>query len=832
MEAYVSGTAGMAAIIQGLNAELYYADKRDYLCITSQAAKQIFSAKDDTIILRDSEKKEVLNKLAKETNKSTSLMLLLTILDTETDNSSKIMLAKYLEELFTKDVNAYDYVCNIIFTRPLPSDEFKLFPKSLISETNKTYSLINLILECQSKIKESHSVFDSLCNKYGLEEKLVSLIEGKLVNASFFYTIASNQACDKFLNKIHFMLLSDLKSTGMSDLINFTSSFKTQFKPFIHNVKERLVKVDHFDSHDIQSEKSKYEHKVKKPSNSEAFENARTQLKSIKNKLRSKHITSAKKMARELINSQVSNGSSQFAAQSLCQLSEFAKNLKFYDLQLEWALEAAKVAPLDYRTYGHVADSYINLEDYIGAQKYFELCLKADDDNRIYGLTGLARIERSRYNLSAALIHADQAIEECGKDFVPYLIKAELLRDQHRYSESEEIYNIVCKNFPEEVIPHCGKAAVLADQKQFEDAEKTYKFALNNYSKPEEQCKILSGLGFLVARLGRFAESYKFLDESIALASYEDIVPLASKATVLQMEGRFKESEKLLLSMSNRTSLYSAVVEQLLSLYLKTHELKKAETLYNNAPTSIKNSETVQIRYSQLLKQQNKFDLALEVIDKLRSSKPMYTTAMNARASIFKEMGQFKSALIQYKEVLKVNKYDRTASFGIESVSFILDGQSEIINPIDAVENDSLITIEDYQSVGNLALLKLARGEAKAAKILLQKVCNSNFSSLNYNYSPALSLASLMLNQKAAALKAIKKPMNIIAYVQKALVLGEQGNKMQLLNSLNKLDDYLPDFSLKILEMIKDKYLKAANDEYISSDEIYQEQLKNMLIAA
>ena len=45
------------------------------------------------------------------------------------------------------------------------------------------------------------------------------------------------------------------------------------------------------------------------------------------------------------------------------------KNL--YEIQLEWALRATEVAPLDYRTFGHVADAYLNLENILDAEKTF-----------------------------------------------------------------------------------------------------------------------------------------------------------------------------------------------------------------------------------------------------------------------------------------------------------------------------------------------------------------------------------------------------------------------------------------------------------------------------
>ncbi|MFT5759686.1 MAG: tetratricopeptide (TPR) repeat protein, partial [Alteromonadaceae bacterium] len=741
-------------------------------------------------------------------------------------------LAEHLNTLFTKDIEVYEYVCNVIFTRPLPANSIQSIPSSVLPENAKVYDLLKSLFVCQIKIKECHDLFTSICTRRGLKPLQSSYVEGLLVNQGFFYNFASQQADSTFLNKIHFLLLSKLKIAKIEDFVHFAGCIKTDFKTLVNFHSTSKTNFPRVNDIEEKEDKIKYEAKVKKPSNRDAYKRVTTQLAEIKKKLREQQILPAKRMADGLITSQVRDGGSEFAALSLCQLSEYAKNLNLFELQLEWALKATTVAPLDYRTFGHVADAYINLEQIDEARKNFETCLQAHDDNRIYGLSGLARIERSRSNLPEAIEYIETAIKECGKDHVPYLIKAELLRDQHKYEESEKIYNFVCREFPEFPIGLCGKAAVLAEQKKFEDAEATYKLALQNYPKNDDKVMTLSGLGFLVARLGRFKESYKLLDESISLSTYENIIPHTSKARVLQMEGRLKDSEKQLKLLLNGRTQFVEVVEQLLELYLKTNQLEKAQKLYAKMEPTVKQSDLVQIRYSQLLKQQNKFEDALQIIDKIRAKKPRYTLAMNERAAIFKTEGKYNQATTQYREVLKINKFDRTANFGIQVINHIFNRNVKLDNLITNSDIDNPKTIDDYQTIGNIGLLKLSKGEIKEGKKLLLQSYNSNFKSLQSKFDAGLSLASLMLNQKGAALKPVKKPMSIIGSIQKTIVYGEQGKTAQVVNSLNNLNEHVPPFSARIIEMISQKYASAANDDRISQDDIYKEQLKNMLLAA
>jgi hypothetical protein len=141
-------------------------------------------------------------------------------------------------------------------------------------------------------------------------------------------------------------------------------------------------------------------------------------------------------------------------------------------------------------------------------------------------------------------------------------------------------------------------------------------------------------------------------------------------------------------------------------------------------------------------------------------------------------------------------------------------------------------TIEDYQTIGNIGLLKLAKGELKEGKKLLLQSYNCEFKSLKTKFDSGLSLASLMLHQTNAALKPIKRPKTAIASLQRTLVYCEQGKKERVQRDLELLRSMVPPFAVRFMEMIDNKYFSAANDEIITQDDLFQEQLKNMLIAA
>ena len=94
-----------------------------------------------------------------------------------------------------------------------------------------------------------------------------------------------------------------------------------------------------------------------------------------------------------------------------------------------------------------------------------------------------------------------------------------------------------------------------------------------------------------------------------------------------------------------------------------------------------------------------------------------------------------------------------------------------------------------------------------------------------------LSMASIMLGQTNAAIKPIKKPLNSIEHLQKAIVLLEQKKIELFKQQLILVERHAPPFAINLVKMMKN-ISNAANDDLFSTEELIEEQIKIMLIAA
>jgi tetratricopeptide (TPR) repeat protein len=832
MDALISGSAGLAATIDGVTVMLYKADKSTPIVSSLHEVNNIFKSYQDTIKYTKTSKNIILTTLQHQKYRSTSLLMLLTILDVEIDSFSKLSLIKYLDEILEDDSAIYSYLLNILFSRPLPENSIKSLPIELSENSNnsKTITLLNSLFESQENIVSFSDLFNQISTKHDLPSSNKDIIEGYLVNNDFFYSVATNQLTDSDLSTLTFSILSKLKELNIPSSVPFGQDFKSTFKK--HIFKKTLKSNSYPISKSEQDEHKKYKEKPytkKKIVNSkDEYLYVTTQINIINDLLNSNKIDKAEQVAKNLIEHQSKGGVHSYAAHSLCNIAGFARNLEHHTLELKWALESSRIAPDDYRTHGHVADAYLSLGKIDKAADYFNKCADGDVDSKIFGLTGLARIEKERFNLDVALGHINYVVSVCGRDPVPYLVKAEILRDKKDFVTAEEVYEYACKEFPENSIPLNGKASLLVAQKKFEDAELIYKDILKNYSKTEDIKVTNCAYGFLLARLGRFKEAHKHLDTSINLSKYEDIIATTSKAIAFKIEGVFNKAESILKGLIDSKPQFPQPLCELLDIYIENNRISDGLKLYEKSPDSIKSESSVQMAYSRLLKGNGNFQEALQIIDNILVSEPRNITAMIERASILKMIGNFTAARRQYIDAMSINRNDLRVRFGLRMLDQIenLDKNNEF-----ELQSDAPQTVDDYQHIGLKGLIELSKGNYKAAKESLVKVSNCPFMSMKNAFSPSLSMANLMLNHKAPSLKAIKKRAGVLVDIQKSIIHIYYGNFGLLKEVLPKNDPNVSRFTDNIIKMIDSKYV-SKTDESISENQIYSEQIKNLLIAA
>lgn len=828
MRALVSGSGGVAAIIKGNAAEFYNYGENDYKTLTKTESDNLFSRCDDVIELETSNKAKVLKRLDIEVKKTDSLLLLLGLLTEDLSENAKIGMASCLEDALSVDI-IESYLKGVMYSRPLPNSSASFIYSSLKDSFPKCYKFLEELLASQDQVSFLHNAYLDACSKsaFGSDEK--NRAEGILVNCNVNFRLISGEnvglvqfdcskafSCSSIENKIPFVskLFQTLKSNFQPKKIKEPDILP---QPPLHKVT----------SHKVVGKTGETPH--------QAYKHAKAQIERIESLLGKSDFSQARRFAEQLVSSQVSKGDSSFAAQSLCSLSEKAKKLEFYELQLEWALRAIEVEPEDYRSYGHVADAYLQLEDIENSRKYFTICAESDSEHREYGLTGLARIERELYNFDEGLAYIDRLFQADIDDINIYSLKAELQRDSGDLEGAISTYSEMSERFPQSLRSEFGLAAIFSNQKRLGDAEEKYKFIINSdlvFSEANQLGFAHTALGFVLARQGRFAEAHKHFDTAIGVASSDEIAAKTSKAKAFKIEGKFRNSEAILIELLGSHQSFVGPILDLINLYIDTDCLDQAAEYIEIAKDSYPSSADLQLVEARYLKKAASFEESLSVLDRLISSRPRMVLALLERASLFKYSGNYLEAKNQYLAVLDINRNERRAVTGLQVVSALLGEDPVNYDSYKSGLTFDPVVYDDYSQLGIYGLILLSRGDLKEAKDILLKLHQSKFRQAESKFAVALSLVRLKYNQSSAAIKSVKNETSLFGNIQKVIVYGEQGRLEKAVEIFNKVK-HNKQYTGNVLSMLESRYFRTdIHGNQPSIDEVIDEQVDNLLKAA
>ncbi|MEC8296706.1 MAG: tetratricopeptide repeat protein [Pseudomonadota bacterium] len=831
MFALISGSSGKAAYINGINATLLDVSGNSEIRIATREAHSIFSNFSDTIKINQPNVKDVRKRLVIENSKSNSLLLFITLLDDDIEFEKRLPLASFLEDEIENSEYIYTYIRDIMCTRPIPH------PISQCGFQGRVGSLLNALVEAQPTIKMLSSALTESFSKWGVGENSRKLLEGTVTNSGLFWKIISKTAKNSDLSKLQFELINKSKYLRINDCVHFIDELKNKFALHIDNKQTRKPKdLDFSKLKDVDANFENNLNKQYSVSNTKKthtiYESVKKQIEAIDDLLWKENYSLARSRASELVAEQVDRNEKSFAALSLCSLSELAKRLNQFDLQLEWALQSTEMAPEDYRTYGHVADAYLNLGMFEEAHQFFTKCLEGQGDNRLYGFNGLARIEKNRHRFDEAIRLCDLAIEEGATDVIPHNLKAEIYRDQARLDEAEELYRKICKNFPDAPVAHCGLAATLADKRDFDASIAEYKNALYYFRNRQDQKIINSGLGFLLARLGDFKKAHKYIDTSIRHAQLHDIDIQITKIKALKIEGKLKNALTLALRIKNKRPQFPQLIAEIMSIYCELSQPEQALQVYHESASNISKDTSVKLSLIKTFKLLRNEKEALVIANEILEKEPKHILALLEKAHIFKVGGRLSDALRQYQKVLDINRFNKRAIFGKLTIQHLLGRYINLSKDNLAEEYEAPTTFEDHRYLGQLGILQAASGQAKLGKSMLETAIHA-FPSLEVEFDVPTSLACLYLDQKSAAIRKLKKQKTEIGITQKFLVYGIQGRLANFSEEFSEFERNMESITLKqTIGKIRHKFLTAENDDCIGLTDLLSLQMNNYLRAA
>ncbi len=659
MDAIISAKAGIVAIVRGNEASVINIDDLETeVSYPISSMRFFFSGAKDVRKIHNISKSNCVKLLKKEYNNNRALTLTLLLLNEQEDDETLSLAVECLQD-FLGDDEAFTHVENTLFSNIMPYNADMCRAKEYAKSIEKLYLLFNSIEQHSPRIELLRKLWDSLPDEifYSTMDKI--LYEEHLVSTGAFKDLVIAGTDHKKFNLAHIKCLQILNSFRNSRIV--VEQWLSELMPYKgigFNIEKLIAK----ENKHKKTEKTSFKSKLKPH---DAFENAKKQKSAIISLLKTSDWNKTRRYVDDLIESQRISSKPEHISMSLCDLSQHAKLVKNYSLQLELAKKAVEISDKDGWAYCQVAESYFCLNQFDKAIEYFKLADTYGEHE--YAQNGLARILREQGKLDDAISIYKKLIKEFPNSVVVLNCYAETLRDVWKIDEALAVYDASIDNLSYDSTSYCGKASLLKSIGRLDEALSLYKYARDTSN---DSHYIGCGIAEIFRLKGEFERSLAEYDKVINRFP-DEIVPRCAKANVLKVKGDLNAALKEYQSTSKEFPYDSSSKEGIAEVYREMKDYNKAMALYNEILD--KNPMSIRSRNGRanLFKCLGKYKDALRAYDENVRDFPYDLVAWSGRADILKQLGELDEAIKAFKRISEINSYDKRPLYSTAAIHVV-----------------------------------------------------------------------------------------------------------------------------------------------------------------
>lgn len=814
MEALVSGIAARAIFIEGEEVFFVEADQpEERRAAVAKEIPNLMAGAIDVIRIPNTNEQGAFKVLLDLWNKDRSLRMLEVLLDSNEYEKNRMEAANALQQLL-EETETRDHLLNLTFAIPFWDGVDVEGAKDASQHYQGTLGLIILLERSQENIATVRQHWESLDptlfenpvhrGRFELRAKDIGAFR------AFALAMENREEINNALFECYIRMATEKNSRA---IINEWSRFLTDLRESKKFADITILATDLSEkgTDDSQTFPDVSAHEV--------FTNVQKQKDGVIAQLSRQNPQLARKFARELVDYQLQHGGPEFAAKSLCSLSQDAKSFGQYSLQLEWVKTALEVAPKDAWAHGQAGDVYLSHYRFTEALQHYEKAGQLGDEH--YALIGKGRVERESANYAIAIKTFDEVIErfpDNPETDRAWAGKGEALRDMWLFDDALEVYKAAKIRYPNEKVLWCGYAAVLRELGQIDSAQKEYfdikkRFPDDPYSH--------SGWADTFKVLGDFESALATYDEAIQRFPGEP-VPLTGKADTLSEWGHFKEAMDVCQIAVNRFPYHPSAFAIYGKVLKDSGHLDDALLYLGEAITRFEFDPYLRAGFANCLKEQGKIEEALREYDKIVHDFPHNLVGWSTRANLLKELGEFDEALVAYSRVL-----ERRPSFvsAMVSKAAILVIQEKYEDALALLPSGEPRMKSDWiaHHIRGMILLKTNRVEEAITHFTRGLLTVPFFEEKRY-YENALALAKVMKADFEVATKYAANGVGTIAKILEFHCFGEIGQKEKAKAVFRDLEDV----NAPIVAAVRDELAarmgiinipRAHNDAWIISTE-------------
>jgi tetratricopeptide (TPR) repeat protein len=558
----------------------------------------------------------------------------------------------------------------------------------------------------------------------------------------------------------------------------------------------------------------------------EAFENVRRQKDAIVALMRKGDWANVRRYTEELKEGQLRSGGPAYAAKSLCDLAQRAKELGNCSMQLELAQMAIDTAPEDAWAHGQVADAFFCLGRLDEAAQHFEHA--GSLGNQLFAATGRARILRGQMRLDAALAAYEDTIAKFPEDLIPRLGRAEVLRDMWRLEDALQAYKEAIAQFSGELVPLCGKAAVLASLGRFDEALEVYNRCVEQF---EADVYPRCGLAYVLRQKGCLEESLAAFEATTRMFPASES-PRTGHASVLKMQGRLKEALQEYKDVIKHFPHEVMPANGLAEVFRAMGDLDKALEAYDEAIRNFPHDPVARCGRANILKEQGRFDDALQEYDAIVARFPYEVYAWSARADLLKELGHLEDAVEAYNRLTAMAwNPKRQATQYAKAAVLAASGrfsEAELLLPTTEPR-----TRDEWLAYHIRAMILLRTNRLDEAMVLLEKGLRENpYADERAYFESALAVASLRRRRFKEAVRFLGKGDTPLAEVIRMHAFGALRQADDVKKAYKRIERACPPPLIPLRDELAARYGLQLGFASRGWNWVFEEECRNILYAA
>ncbi len=631
MDMYLSGAACRAVFVDGITTFYVNLDRPTKQVpfgsknLSIAAISRLLGDSPDIRNVSIQHVEEGLQLLLSDSNKDSALRLFEIAIDFENDADLAMDAMEVLEPLLQDD-EVFVFLRSYAFAIPLDIPTAQASPRESSKQFRVAFDLLSLVLSAQPYIHAIRAAWDSVAREHFPTRLQRMQGERTFVHCGAFFRIYQTMLGEMRRDNLTIELL--IAGTGV---YGYREIVRAWFDALNLERERKEPRLDVHIQSVLETDEKAYSHEA--PTNAyfrtdlEKYLRVRGEQSAIIDRLQKGDLRNAERFIERVITRQLDEGDAEFAAKTLCLLSQEAKRFGETSLQLKWAARATEVYPDDPWSFAQTGDALVALFRYDEAAEYFTLAGTKGDPH--YSRMGRARIMMLSGQSEDALREYEEislAYPEHENTFQAWRGMADTLRHTGELDRALHKYEQMILKYPGLEDGYSGKAIVLRELGRLDEAVAIYtQFQANG-----------SGAIWAFAGAGEVLKDAGDFDQALAL--YQEAL------------GRFPGAGEIALGRAHVLRAAGRLEDALGEFQQAMDRSHEGPGIYGGM--------------AQTLRDIGRYDEALGMYDEAIERFPAAAFLFNGRASVINRLGLLEEALSAYDENCRMFPYNLPALLG------------------------------------------------------------------------------------------------------------------------------------------------------------------------